>query len=151
MEGDRQTCLAAGMDDFISKPVRLEAVSEVLRRWVSAAATDSDRAPTDGRADPARDPQSRSRRPARPHADRAPAAVSTAAKGETLGEIVQQYLAPRREGPASSCAGCSPRATSLSLERAAHTLKGASANVGASAMVEVCAALETLGPDRGAR
>ncbi len=34
MEGDREACLAAGMDDFITKPVRLEIVSAVLQRWV---------------------------------------------------------------------------------------------------------------------
>ena len=35
MEGDRERCMAAGMDDFITKPVRLEAVSAVLERWVA--------------------------------------------------------------------------------------------------------------------
>jgi two-component system sensor histidine kinase/response regulator len=34
MEGDRERCMAAGMDDFITKPVRLEAVSTALKRWV---------------------------------------------------------------------------------------------------------------------
>jgi hypothetical protein len=37
MEGDRERCMAAGMDDFITKPVRLEAVSTALERWVAAA------------------------------------------------------------------------------------------------------------------
>jgi two-component system, sensor histidine kinase and response regulator len=35
MEGDRERCMAAGMDDFITKPVRLEAVAAVLERWVA--------------------------------------------------------------------------------------------------------------------
>ena len=38
MEGDRENCMAAGMDDFITKPVRLEAVSAVLERWVARSA-----------------------------------------------------------------------------------------------------------------
>ena len=37
MEGDREACLAAGMDDFITKPVRLEIVATVLARWVAAS------------------------------------------------------------------------------------------------------------------
>ena len=34
MKGDREKCLEAGMDDYISKPVTPEALEAVLRRWV---------------------------------------------------------------------------------------------------------------------
>src|ERR671919_371392 len=37
MEGDRRRCLEAGMDDYISKPVSLVSLEEVLGRWVSRA------------------------------------------------------------------------------------------------------------------
>lgn len=35
MQGDREECIAAGMDDYISKPVRLESLQEVLDNWGS--------------------------------------------------------------------------------------------------------------------
>jgi PAS domain S-box-containing protein len=34
MVGDRELCLQAGMDDYISKPVTAAAVEEALRRWL---------------------------------------------------------------------------------------------------------------------
>jgi len=38
MPGDRDNCLAAGMDDYVAKPVRPEDIRTVVERWASVAA-----------------------------------------------------------------------------------------------------------------
>jgi signal transduction histidine kinase/DNA-binding response OmpR family regulator len=40
MKGDRENCLSAGMNDYISKPIRRENVFEVIRKWVEGRSQD---------------------------------------------------------------------------------------------------------------
>jgi CheY-like chemotaxis protein len=38
MQGDREKCLEAGMDDYVAKPVRLEDIRKIIERWGAKAA-----------------------------------------------------------------------------------------------------------------
>ena len=33
MQGDRERCLTAGMDDYISKPVQSDGLPTILQKW----------------------------------------------------------------------------------------------------------------------
>jgi two-component system sensor histidine kinase/response regulator len=40
MAGDKERCLEAGMDDYITKPIRPEQLMDVLRRWSLVTSTE---------------------------------------------------------------------------------------------------------------
>jgi len=136
MDSDREACLAAGMDDYITKPVRLEGVAAILKRWVTKAATDgaatdhTEAASEDGLPDPL-DPSQVELLRSLDNGD-----------GTVLREIVEQYLAQTAEGR-GELLRVAGEGDAAALERAAHLLRGASANIGASALAALCAEMET--------
>jgi two-component system, sensor histidine kinase and response regulator len=126
MNGDRERCLAAGMDDYLIKPIRRDQLAALLVRWAGQA-------------------------PGRPEADeRGPAldegAALTYAGGDRalLGELLSIFL---EEGPRQlqalrdAVAGSDPAALMLT----AHTLSGSLRVLGASAATALLRPLEALG------
>ena len=52
MQGDRKRFLAAGMDDYLSKPIDPQALHEMLQRWLPQAAAHSAATPASGQSAP---------------------------------------------------------------------------------------------------
>jgi CheY-like chemotaxis protein len=137
MDGDRERCLEAGMDDYIAKPVRRENLEAVLGRW------QTDRAGSAGEP-----PASLSEERGNAAASVDPAVLTDLrqldATGELLTTIITLFLdeTPRLQ-ERMQAAFCRTDATALA--EAAHTLKGSSGNLGATHMQQLCGELQTLG------
>ncbi len=132
MKGDREKCLEAGMDDYVSKPVTPEGLLAVLRRWVGTPAAPAERAVAASVT-------------AGDLLDETIVAslMSVDDDGTLMDEVVATFLkiAPVRLAAIRKAAKGNP----AQLERGAHSFLGSCGNLGCRRMADLCARLEVLG------
>jgi PAS domain S-box-containing protein len=129
MQGDREACLDAGMDDYISKPVQVKELQTALERSATPRAGSGAAPPAEVLDQNVLDELRKL------EADGAPDLLA-----DLIG-LFQQETPPLLDSIRDAVA----TGNADKLRAAAHTLKGSSGSLGARGLAALCADLERVG------
>ena len=159
LQGDREACLAAGMDDYLSKPFTQQDLGHTIARWITlpraAIVHHSEQAEA-----PLETPQA-PRHEAPPEATPPSAAPPSGlplnrqaleniralsrTDGDALLERVIQAFVGETPRQLTAMREAIAGADAEALRKVAHSLKSGSANVGADGLAQLCKDMEKLG------
>ncbi|MBS0483769.1 MAG: response regulator, partial [Proteobacteria bacterium] len=138
LKGEREHCLDAGMDDYLSKPVQLEDLRQILEKYLPGGAAVAVEKPDQAK-------------PASTSAEAAAVPVNVHVLEELVGddaEMIREMLLDFRASAEKIAAELHTAYQTGQLAAAgalAHKLKSSARSVGALALGELCAAMEQAG------
>jgi PAS domain S-box-containing protein len=142
LDGDRERCIEAGMDDYLSKPLDQKTLAAVVRQWLRVAVP----APTPGPVPESESPPANARvgKVVNPERLAELEELADPADPEWLREIVHKFL-DDAQARIVRIAASIEMADPASIPELAHTLKGSAGNLGAEVMASVCKDLQSAG------
>jgi HPt (histidine-containing phosphotransfer) domain-containing protein len=144
MKGDRERCLAAGMDDYVSKPFRPRELFDAVERVALAATDTRQRSATNSSSDDSETVAAKARVGSAPAFSREEALRNVGGDDAILAEMVELFAieCPKQLAEISAAYQNGDR---VALSRAAHTLKGSVSLLGAEESRAAAQRLEIIG------
>jgi signal transduction histidine kinase/CheY-like chemotaxis protein/HPt (histidine-containing phosphotransfer) domain-containing protein len=138
LPGDRERCKAAGMDDYVTKPVKTDDLGIILQRWAPVkTAAEGTAAP------PAPAPRDTSKTDAHVF-DASAMLANIGGDAELFVQLIRLFL-DRHGIMVKEIESAIGKADAPALERAAHSLKGTAGNLCAPDVVLLASQLEACG------
>jgi len=146
MSGDRERCLEAGMDGYLTKPVRPDELTAAISQWLPRVEADPDAAPS-STTDQTEPPEEGLQAPNLVVLDRSQLAelralggsASTEFMTELIGAFLSEGVAEVEQIRASAVGQ-----DAAGILTAAHRLKGSAMNLGCQALADAADDLESL-------
>jgi two-component system sensor histidine kinase/response regulator len=139
MRGDRERCLAAGMDGYLSKPIRAAELFEVLENLLTGPSIP--RSPVRARPQPAAAASDDG--PLDPKALAGLRGLESAGETGFLGQLIRTFL-DSTPGRLAAIRQAEEKGEAKVLERQAHSLRGSCGALGVRRMAALCQEVETL-------
>ncbi len=139
MSGDREKCLTAGMNDYLTKPILVDKAAKTLEQWLVPSAGPS--AEETARADPA-GPEEK-----RPESFRYDAFLDLMGGDASMAETILRVFLNNAPGDMQKLKDAVAGGDCTRVSRAAHYIKGAAANVFACAIQAIALDIEQAGID----